>query len=154
MNGKSLRTRAPNASSPQVRRVMQANYGGDTLPEQALRSGLHKLGLRFRKHARPFAHLRCHADIVFPSKKVCVFVDGCFWHGCPVHHKVPKTNSDWWREKIQANVDRDCRNSKILAENGWHVFRVWEHDLKLACAQRTVENIFCLIQLQNQVKRS
>jgi DNA mismatch endonuclease, patch repair protein len=154
MSGKSLRARAPTPSSSQVRRVMQANCGGDTLPEQVLRSGLHKLGLRFRKHARPFANLRCDADIVLASQKICVFVDGCFWHGCPVHRKIPKTNSNWWKEKIQANIDRDCRNAEILAINGWRVIRVWEHDLEVTCAQQTVENIFRLIQFQNQVKPS
>jgi len=129
MSGSSIRSRAPAASSPLIRRVMQANYGGMTKPEVLLRSALHRAGLRFFKDYRPAAGLRCTADVVFPSQRVCVFVDGCFWHGCPRHFKVPKTHSAWWLEKIEDNRRRDRRQAAELRKRGWRVIRVWEHKL-------------------------
>lgn len=124
---RSIRARAPVASSPQVRAVMKANYGGGLLPEQILRSELQKAGLRFRKHVRPLPGVRCEADIVFARAKLCIFVDGCFWHGCPTHFVCPKTNSAWWDEKIRDNRIRDRLRNKQLRANGWTVLRVWEH---------------------------
>ena len=94
----------------------------------AVRSALHRQGLRFRKHTRPLASLRCHADIVFPRERIAVFVDGCFWHGCVDHGRQPGTNSDYWRAKIGRNVRRDRRNDEALAEAGWLVVRAWEHE--------------------------
>lgn len=123
----SIRARAPVARSRQVRAVMKANRGGDLKPEQILRSELQKAGLRFRKHVRPLPGFRCEADIVFPRAKLCVFVDGCFWHGCPKHFTCPKTNSSWWAEKIEANRARDRAQNQRLRTNGWTVLRVWEH---------------------------
>jgi len=129
VTGRSIRSRAPTASSANVHKVMVANYGDNTLPELLIRRTLFRFGLRFRKNARPIESLRCVADIVFPKRRVCVFVDGCFWHGCPKHFKCPKTNSAWWSEKIEANRVRDRRQTKRLQRAGWTVIRVWEHDL-------------------------
>lgn len=106
---------------------MQANRGRDTTPEIALRSALHRQGLRFRKHRTPLHGFRCQADVVFPPEKVAVFVDGCFWHDCPEHGRRPKNNADWWRRKIERNVLRDRRNDEVLADAGWIVIRAWEH---------------------------
>ena len=125
----SIRARAPSASSDRVRRVMQANPSRDTSPEKVLRSRLHKAGLRFRKDAPPVANLRCKADIVFRSARVCVFVDGCFWHGCPQHFRAPKTNRAWWLEKVEDNRVRDREKTRALREHGWTVLRFWEHEL-------------------------
>ncbi len=107
---------------------MIGNRGKDTRPEQRVRSSLHGMGLRFRKHARPLAHLRCHADVVFPREQVAVFVDGCFWHGCPQHGRVPQSNSGYWAEKLERNLERDARNSAALTQAGWLVLRFWEHE--------------------------
>lgn len=107
---------------------MIGNRGKDTRPEQRVRSLLHAKGLRFRKHVRPVPHLRCQADVVFPREQVAVFVDGCFWHGCPQHGRVPQSNSGYWAEKLERNLERDARNSTTLAEAGWLVLRFWEHD--------------------------
>lgn len=126
----SIRSRAPAASSPNVRRVMQANCAPDNALEVALRSALHRAGLRFRKSVRPVPDLRCTADVVFASRRACIFIDGCFWHGCPYHFSVPHTNSGWWREKIEDNKARDRRQRGALRREGWHVIRVWEHDLQ------------------------
>lgn len=129
MKRKSIRARAPAASSAHVRRVMTANYGGDLSPERTLRCALRNAGLRFLENVRPVADVRCTADVVFPRRRLCIFVDGCFWHRCPRHFKVPKTNSRWWREKIQDNKDRDSRQRSQLRSAGWRVIRVWEHQL-------------------------
>lgn len=142
MPSRSIRSRAPAASSAAVRRVMQANVGREPAPEIALRSNLHSRGLHFRKSCRPEAEIRCTADIVFRCKRVCVFVDGCYWHGCPLHFTPPKTNRAWWVEKIQANVDRDLRQTQLLEALGWTVVRIWEHEIKEdvdAAAQRVCQ---------------
>jgi len=94
----------------------------------ALRSELHRLGLRFRVHRRPVPGFRATADIVFGPTKVAVFVDGCFWHRCPIHAIPPRANSEWWAAKLQANVDRDRDTDARLKEEGWLVMRVWEHE--------------------------
>ena len=126
---KSIRARAPRASSPTVRYVMQRNTGHETGPEIILRNALRRLGVRFRKDTGPIADLKITADIVFPNQKVCVFIDGCFWHGCPRHFKTPKTHSKWWREKIGDNKKRDTRQGRKLRKLGWVVIRYWEHEI-------------------------
>jgi len=99
-----------------------------TLPEARLRSALHRAGLRFRKNARPIASIRCRPDVVFPRDRVAVFVDGCFWHGCPQHFRPPRTNAPYWDAKIARNMERDERNDEELSRAGWKVIRVWEHE--------------------------
>jgi DNA mismatch endonuclease (patch repair protein) len=125
----SIRSRAPKASTQTVRRVMQANTGRTTEPERKLRSLLQRLGCRFRVNTRPEPSLRCTADLVFRKSRVCIFVDGCYWHGCPQHFAVPKQNAAWWAEKITDNRNRDARRTLQLEGHGWLVVRVWEHDL-------------------------
>lgn len=122
-----LDPRSPRASSRAVQAVMKGNRGRDTSPERALRSELHRRGLRFRKHARPLTSVRCHADVIFPKELCAVFVDGCFWHGCPLHGHVPKKNSAYWASKFDRNRHRDKRNNELLGEAGWLVIRAWEH---------------------------
>lgn len=146
MSGKSIRSRAPAASSALVRRVMQANHPRDTAPEVALRRALHAAGLRFRKDWCPEPYLRCKSDIVFPRQRLCVFVDGCFWHRCPLHFQLPKSNSDWWDEKIQATVDRDVRQSRALQSRGWMVLRVWEHETVASAMRARVERIAAAVK--------
>src|SRR5512132_850639 len=94
------------ASSEAVRRVMQANRPRDTAPEWAVRRAVHALGLRYRVSVRPEPTIRRTADLVFTRARVAVFIDGCFWHGCPEHASWPKANADWWRAKIEANQRR------------------------------------------------
>ena len=113
----------------------------DTVPEVALRSALHRRGLRFRKHIRPIPELRCSADAVFTVAKVAVFCDGCFWHGCPVHGTLPRANRDWWRDKLDRTVARDRRNDGALNDAGWIVVRVWEHEDMEAAASRIADII-------------
>ncbi|MGU3502598.1 very short patch repair endonuclease [Mycobacterium sp. C31M] len=107
---------------------MQRQRRRDTSIEVALRSRLHAAGLRYRLHERPLPGLRREADIVFRRAKVAVFVDGCFWHGCPTHSSKPKRNNDFWRTKIQRNSERDHATDQALRDAGWLPVRVWEHE--------------------------
>jgi DNA mismatch endonuclease (patch repair protein) len=117
----------PPASTHEVRLRMQATPRRDTPQELALRSALHKLGLRFRVDW-PLPETRRRADLAFIRARVVVFVDGCFWHGCPVHGTWPKANANWWRTKILTNVRRDRDTDDRLRTMGWRVLRFWEHD--------------------------
>lgn len=120
---------------------MRANRRRDTAPELALRRQLYGRGLRYRVDSRPLAHLRRTADIVFVGQRVAVFVDGCFWHGCPQHHRPSTKNSEFWLTKIRNNQSRDRETSDKLIEAGWTVMRVWEHEDPLAAATRIEETI-------------
>lgn len=108
----------------------------DTAIERALRSELHRRGLRYRVHQRPLAGLRREADLVFRRAKVAVFVDGCFWHGCPAHGTWPASNSSFWRSKIEGNASRDRGTDDALALAGWLAMRVWEHESVESAADR------------------
>src|SRR5688572_19352664 len=100
----------------------------DTTLELSIRRRLHALGYRFRVDYRPEAPIRCRGDLVFTRAKVVVFVDGCFWHGCPDHGTTPRNNAAWWTEKLAANIARDLRNTEALVSLGWTVVRIWEHE--------------------------
>jgi DNA mismatch endonuclease (patch repair protein) len=115
---------------------MQANRRRDTQPELALRSLLHSRGLRYRVDFRPIAGIRNKADIVFTRRRVAVFIDGCFWHGCPEHYFASKTNVDYWEPKIEQNRLRDNAVTSALEEAGWRVIRVWEHESVEEAADR------------------
>jgi DNA mismatch endonuclease (patch repair protein) len=116
---------------------MKSQRQRDTAAETALRSLLHRRGLRFRVHyALP--SLRRQADIAFPRLRIAVFVDGCFWHGCPEHGTWPKENADWWRAKIEGNRRRDADTDERLAAAGWLSVRVWAHEKPAHAAERVV----------------
>jgi DNA mismatch endonuclease (patch repair protein) len=100
----------------------------DTLPELRLRRALHARGLRYRVDARPEMSLRRRADVVFRGARVAVFVDGCFWHGCPEHAVLTDSNRAWWAAKLAANQARDQDTTAQLQAAGWLVIRVWEHE--------------------------
>ena len=107
---------------------MKGNRRTDTQPEQMIRSLLHKVGVRFRKDRLIRAQdVRVKADIVFGSDRLVVFVDGCFWHGCPEHGRTPKVNTHYWGPKLDRNARRDRRVTAALEADGWHVLRFWEH---------------------------
>ena len=108
----------------------------DTAAELALRRELYKRKLRYRVNFKVLDRPRRVADVAFPGLKVAIFVDGCFWHGCPEHATWPKTNSDFWRSKIEANRARDEDTNARLITAGWHVVRVWEHELPTDAADR------------------
>jgi DNA mismatch endonuclease (patch repair protein) len=116
------------ASSSGVRRSMQSNRPRDTNLEISLRSALHRAGLRFRKNRKLIPGLRCEVDIVFPSRRLAVLVDGCFWHGCPIHATRPAINGEWWAAKLDRKIERDRDNDERLRDAGWTVLRIWEHE--------------------------
>lgn len=118
---------------------MRANRSRDTAPELALRRELHRLGLRYRVNVRPIKAVRRTADVVFTRRKVAVFVDGCFWHGCSEHYRAPAANDDYWSAKLARNVSRDGQVNGLLAEQGWTVVRVWEHEPVEQAAARIAE---------------
>lgn len=122
------RPHSPPPSSAAAQATMRANRGRDTGPEMALRRELHRRGLRYRVHYQPFTGLRCRPDVVFTRARLAVFVDGCYWHSCPLHSTRPSANADWWREKLETNVQRDRRNDRELIDAGWRVLRIWEHE--------------------------
>jgi DNA mismatch endonuclease (patch repair protein) len=110
----------------------------DTRPEMAVRRLLHARGLRYRVDV-PFPGTRRRADLIFRAARVAVFVDGCFWHGCPEHGTQPKSNAAWWAEKIGNNTKRDRDTDQRLAAEGWTVLRVWEHEAPDLAAARIAE---------------
>lgn len=116
------------ASSDAARRTMQANRGRDTGPELAVRRLLHAQGLRYRVDYRIPDLQRRRIDIAFVKRRIAVFIDGCFWHGCREHYVPPKSNPDYWAEKIRRNMARDLDTNHQLAERGWTVMRFWEHE--------------------------
>lgn len=115
------------ASTEGSRRSMQANQRRDTRPELAVRHLLHAAGLRYRVDFAPLGGRR-RADIVFTRRRIAVFIDGCFWHGCPAHATLPKRNSGYWLPKLRRNIERDRETDEVLRLAGWCVLRFWEHE--------------------------
>jgi len=108
----------------------------DTAPEIALRRELHARGLRFRVDRAVLPDRRRRVDIVFGPARVAAMIDGCFWHGCPEHGTSPKANAWFWRDKIATNQRRDRDTDLRLADAGWTVVRVWEHEDPVLAADR------------------
>jgi DNA mismatch endonuclease (patch repair protein) len=106
--------------------------GRNTVPERILRKALWSAGLRYRLRG----NLKGKPDVIFVGRKVAVFVDGCFWHACPIHATKPKTNAEFWRKKILRNVERDCEVTHSLTSDGWVVLRFWEHEV-----ERTLDDV-------------
>ncbi|MFJ1625316.1 very short patch repair endonuclease [Streptomyces sp. NPDC088190] len=115
-------------SSPEVSARMSRQSSRDTKPEVAVRKLLHASGYRYRVNERVPGMTRRTIDIAFTRAKVAVLIDGCFWHGCPVHATQPKSNAEWWRAKLERNMARDRETNEHLAREGWTVLRFWEHE--------------------------
>lgn len=133
--------RKPKPSSEAALKRMKAAKPRDTAAEKALRSALHKKGLRFRIDGKPIKALNRKADIVFRPAKVAVFVDGCFWHGCPIHGTQAKENAEFWAKKIKQNQERDKDTVIQLQAVGWRVIRVWEHE----DPEKTAQEIYDIV---------
>lgn len=99
----------------------------DTKPELGLRRALHRRGLRFRVQLKVPGNPRRTIDVAFTRARLAVYVDGCFWHGCPDHHVMPRTNTMWWQWKVELNRERDSSTDATLTAAGWEVLRFWEH---------------------------
>ncbi|QRP51321.1 very short patch repair endonuclease [Amycolatopsis sp. FDAARGOS 1241] len=120
---------------------MSRQKSRDTGIEIALRKILHAAGFRYRVHRRPVKGVRREADLVFGPARVAVFVDGCFWHGCPDHASWPKNNADFWRTKIETNRRRDADTDTRLADEGWLSVRIWEHETVADAAARVIKAV-------------
>ncbi|WP_315904014.1 very short patch repair endonuclease [Streptomyces fulvoviolaceus] len=127
------------ASSPATQASMRSNRPRDTKPEKSLRSAVHALGLRFNVSTRPLPKVRRTADLVFTRVHLAVFLDGCYWHGCPEHHSLSATNTAYWTDKLETNRRRDRQTDQWLREAGWEVLRVWEHEDPTTAALRVRE---------------
>ena len=143
MGGEEPYREAPTAA---LTEKMSTYPRRDTTPELLLRRELHRRGLRYRFQVKVPGNRRRTIDIAFTRARVAVFVDGCFWHGCPEHGTQPTRNSDWWRWKIQRNQERDADTNSLLETTGWTVLRVWEHEDPIATAER-IEQIVRTPQL-------
>lgn len=117
---------ADTLTPEQRHKCMSHVKGKDTKPEVRLRKALWAKGLRYRLNYK----LPGKPDLVFVAARVVVFVDGCFWHGCPEHGTIPETNRAFWEKKIRRNIERDREVTEELGEMGWTVLRVWTHELK------------------------
>ncbi len=113
----------------------------DTAAEITLRRELFRNGLRYRVNFVALEKPRRVADIAFPGLRIAVFVDGCFWHGCPQHATWPKQNAEFWRQKIEANRLRDADTNSRLLELGWTVLRFWEHESPVAAAAAVAQAV-------------
>ncbi|WP_172649719.1 very short patch repair endonuclease [Rhodococcus opacus] len=127
------------ATDPATSARMRAQRRRDTAPELALRRELHRRGVRYYVDRAPMKGVRRRADLVFPRRKVAVYVDGCFWHSCPQHATFPKNNARWWAEKLAGNVTRDRDTDTRLTDAGWTVVRIWEHENPVVAANRVQE---------------
>jgi len=132
---------APKASSDAARKRMKATRQRETKAELLVRSELHSRGLRYRIHRLVLKDVQRRVDIVFHSKRVAVFIDGCFWHGCPSHGTYPKKNREYWEQKIERNIKRDRDTDRRLKDEGWLVVRIWEHEDPKKAADRVEEAI-------------
>jgi DNA mismatch endonuclease (patch repair protein) len=126
-NGRRTPVPLNTTVSAQMQRMPRSSTG----PEIMIRRELHSRGLRFRVN-HPL--LPGRPDVAFTAARVAVFVDGCFWHSCPDHGLLPKNNRDWWRNKLERNVERDREKDAQLEEMGWTVVHVWEHEGPLEAA--------------------
>jgi DNA mismatch endonuclease (patch repair protein) len=118
---------------------MSAQRRRDTVPEMQLRSELWRRGYRFRVDFKVVGRRR--ADVAFTRSRVAVFVDGCFWHCCPLHGSMPKSNAEWWANKLAGNVSRDRASDDELRSAGWRVVRVWEHEAPTTAADRVAAEL-------------
>lgn len=133
-------TRIPPSSADASRRMARVRQK-DTDAEIALRRELFRLGLRYRVDYVVLLKPRRVADIAFPGLKIAVFVDGCFWHGCPIHATWPKRNAELWKQKIEANRARDADTNERLREAGWTELRIWRHESAVEAAVTIAQEV-------------
>lgn len=136
MTGDPARSSHRPATDPVASARMSRQRRAHTAPELALRRELHRRGIRYFVDRAPIRGQRRRADLVFPRRRVAVYVDGCFWHRCPIHATDPKNNADWWAEKLAGNVARDRATDAALTAAGWQVVRIWEHEDPVCAADR------------------
>lgn len=135
------RRSGPPSTTDEIRNRMTAcSAGRDTKPEMLVRQELHRRGVRYRVGSRIELPGRraVKPDLVWKGRRLAVFVDGCFWHVCPTHHKPPRTNLEYWTPKLARNVERDAEQTAALMLLGWTVLRFWEHQGAIEVADTIV----------------
>lgn len=136
---------ADTKSDAERSRNMAAVRNANTRPETLLRRKVWRTGLRFFTSrgwkALTGMKLPGSPDLIFPRARVAVFVDGCFWHGCPLHYTAPEDNNEFWQRKLAQNLKRDREVDAALTEAGWRVVRIWEHELRKTELDKVVENL-------------
>ncbi len=135
------RSRTPPPSSEAARQRMRATRQHGTKPEVALRGALNQLGIVYHVDQSPVSGLKSRPDLIFEDTRIAVYVDGCFWHSCPIHGTLPKSNRQWWQAKLEANRQRDAKANDVLASAGWYVVRVWEHADPITVAKELADLI-------------
>ena len=140
-------------SSPETSRRMAKVRQKGTDAEIALRRELYRRGLRYRIDYEVLKKPRRVADVAFPGLRIAVFVDGCFWHGCPEHATWPKRNAEFWKQKIEANRTRDVDTNERLSSLGWTVLRFWSHDSPTKAAIE-VASIVAAVDAQRRTSSS
>jgi DNA mismatch endonuclease, patch repair protein len=133
---------------------MQANRRTDTRPEVALRSHLHRTGLRFRKDYKLALPGRrtFTVDIAFTRLKLAVLVDGCFWHSCPTHQRLPRSNAEYWLPKLRRNAQRDTATQMALVAAGWQVLRIWEHEPVELAVRKVAQAVYELKSISDGIQ--
>jgi DNA mismatch endonuclease, patch repair protein len=131
----------PPASSISALKRMKSTRQHDTAPELDLQALFRDINIEFETNAFPIAGFRRKADILFRDDKIAVFIDGCFWHGCPIHGTWPKENANFWRNKILENQARDRDTNIKLMDGGWKVIRVWEHEDMSKVSQLIIDEL-------------
>lgn len=119
---------SPLPHSESVSQRMRNTRQRDTPMELEVRAELKNKGFQFEVDFSIKGVTRARPDIVFCADRVAIFLDGCFWHSCPTHGTTPRTNRQWWTEKLASNVERDRRHVRELNAAGWQVLRYWEHE--------------------------
>lgn len=127
--------------SPETSRRMARVRRKGTDPEIAVRKELFRRGLRYRVDYEVLKKPRRVADVALPRLKIAIFIDGCFWHGCPEHATWPKQNAEFWRQKIEANRRRDADTNSRLFDAGWTVLRFWEHQPPIDAAEAIAQTV-------------
>lgn len=139
-----LSLQPPTAGSAAVSRSMSRNGRHGTRPEMDLRRALFRRGLRFRVDTRPVVGLNRRADVVLPGDRVAIYMHGCFWHGCVLHYRRPRSHSHYWATRLEEARARDMDTERTLREKGWVVVTVWEHEDISEAADRIVATVRAL----------
>lgn len=132
--------------TPEQRSKVMQSIRAQSKLENQISKALWKKGLRFRKNVR---NLYGTPDISIKKYKLVIFIDSCFWHSCPLHGKMPKSNQEFWQKKLQRNVEHDKEVTSYYLDKVWNIMRIWEHDIRGEFNQ-TIDDILSFVEKINQ----
>ncbi|MCY8516674.1 very short patch repair endonuclease [Bacillus atrophaeus] len=127
-----------NVSKEKRSNTMKAVKSKNTKIEKVVCKKIWRRGIRFRKNVKD---LKGKPDIAIKKYKIVIFIDSCFWHGCPLHGRIPKSNVEFWNNKIKHNIERDKSINQYYTRKGWNILRIWEHDLNKKKVSQTIDKI-------------